>query len=225
MSSTQVRDFTISGSPSSQTALTGGTSDDTASYTISVTQIGGFSGAPSLSVASGLPTGATASFNPTSTSSTSALTVDVGSTVAPGTYNLTVQGSATISGTTVTRTTPVTLVVKGSQPFQISGNVPSPLYPGAAAQGFQVTITNPNSFAIRVTSLGSVGIQPVNAPGCLSSWFQVTLPSVPSGGITIAANGGTATLSATARMLNVDMPQDACKSKQLTLSYTGSYSK
>jgi hypothetical protein len=228
MASTAVQDFTIGAAPSSVTALTGGTSDDSDSYSTTITPVGGFAGTVALTVPSGLPAGTTATFNPASTSgsspSSSTLTIDVGPTVTPGTYTLTVQGKAALAGATITRTTQVTLVIQGSQPFGISGNVPGPLYPGAAAQTFQVTLSNPNSFPITVTSLGSVGVQPVNAPGCLSSWFQVTLPSVPSAGISVGA-GSSVSLIATAQMLNVNTSQDACQGKQLTLVYTGSYTK
>jgi hypothetical protein len=223
MTSTAVRDFSVSSSPSSQSALTGGRTDDSASYSVAVTPLGGFSGTVSLSVSSGLPSGATPSFNPVSTSSTSTLTIDVGTNVAPGTYTPTIQGTATVNGTTVTRTTQVTLVVTVSRPFSISGDIPSPLYPGAAAQSFTVTLSNPNSFSIKVTG-ADVIVQPQNAPGCSANWFKVTLPSVPSGGISVAANGSV-TLNATAQMLESGTDQDACAGKQLKLSYTGSYSK
>jgi uncharacterized membrane protein len=220
MTSTTVRDFSVSASPSSQTALTGGTGDDSASYTVTVAPLGGYAGAVSLS-AGGLPTGVTASFSPTSTSTASTLTLDVGTNVATGTHTFTVQGTAMINGTAVMRSTQVTLVVNSSSPFTISGDVPNPLYPGAPAQSFPLKLTNPNSFPLTVTSLGSVSVQAKNALGCLSIWFKISLPSIPVNGISLAANGGSATLTATAQMLDVNAPQDACKAQQLTLSYSG----
>jgi hypothetical protein len=224
MASTVVQDFSIGASPATQTALTGGTSDDGATYTAVITPIGGFSGNVALSVSDGLPSGATATFSPASTSGSSTLAVDVGTNVAAGTYTLTVQGNATISGTVLTRNSQVTLTVQGTRPLAISGDVPGPLYPGAPAQTFPVTITNANTFPVHLTSLGSVGVQPVDAPGCLPSWFAVTLPAVPSGGTSIAA-GTSLTLNAEAQMLDVNTPQDACAGRQLTLTYTGSYGK
>ncbi|MFL5863898.1 MAG: hypothetical protein ACJ780_24510 [Solirubrobacteraceae bacterium] len=224
MTSTVVQDFKIGASPSIQTALTGGTSDDTATYFATVTPLGAYSGTVNLSVPGGLPAGTSANFSPSSTSGDATLTLDAGTSVAPGTYTLTIQGRATIGGVTVTRSIPVSLVIQASQPLTLSGNVPNPLYPGAPAQSFAVTITNPNSFSVHVNSLGSVGIQPVNAPGCQTSWFQVTLPSLPSGGIAVGDNG-TASLTASARMLDENTAQDACQGKQLTLTYTGSYGK
>jgi len=58
-------DFTISSDPSSMTVSAGGSTTDA----LSVTPILGFSGAVSLSCASGLPAGATCSFSPSSLSS------------------------------------------------------------------------------------------------------------------------------------------------------------
>jgi len=84
-------DFTISGSPSTQTVIAGGST----SYTATVTAVGGFTGTVSLGV-SGLPTGATASFNPTSVTASGSSTLSV-STVAsalPGNYTLTVTGTS-----------------------------------------------------------------------------------------------------------------------------------
>jgi hypothetical protein len=232
MASTVVQDFSIVSSTQSQTALTGGTTDDDSStYAVTVTPIGGYSGSVNLSVPNGLPSGATtasagatAMFSPNPAGGSSTLKIDVGTAVTPGTYPLTVQGQATINGTTVTRSTQVTLVVQGSQPFKISGNVPSPLSPGAPAQTFTVTLTNPNSFPINVSSLSSVGIQPVNAPGCQASWFQVTLPSLPSGGLAVAAYSSTS-VNATAKMVDSRTNQDPCRGAQLTLTYNGIYTK
>lgn len=223
---TAVQDFTVSSSSASQTALTDGSTDDSAAYPVAITPSGGFSGSVTLSV-SGLPSGTTPSFNPNPASpstSPSTLTIDVGTAVTPGSYPLTVTGTTPINGTSVTRTAQLTLVIHGSQPFTISGDVPSPLYPGAAAQSFTITLTNPNSFPIKVASLGSVDIQAPSAPTCLPDWFIVTLPTVPSTGMTIAA-GSSQTVTATAQMTNVDSSQDACKGQQLMLTYSGTYTK
>jgi hypothetical protein len=41
----------------------------------------------------------------------------------------------------------------------------------------------------------------------------------------VGANGGTATVTASAQMLDSGANQDACRGKQLTLTYTGTYGK
>ena len=66
--------------------------EPTATTTITVTPQNGFNSAVSLSV-SGLPAGATGSFNPVSTSTTSVLTLGAG-TAAAGTYVVTVTGTS-----------------------------------------------------------------------------------------------------------------------------------
>lgn len=124
-------DFTIAASPSSQTVITGsGTS-----YTTTITAVIGFTGMVSLSV-SGLPSGATGAFNPTSVAGSGNFTLSVStSSMTPaGTYTLTITGT---SGS-LTHSTPVTLVVNvtggtvllsqdqptSASSFQ-SGNVPA----------------------------------------------------------------------------------------------------
>src|SRR5262249_34920399 len=96
-------DFTLSSSPTSQTVIRGGTA---ASYRLTITPAGGFSGNVTLSIA-GLPTGATGSFSPNPATTTSTLTVTTVGTTPAGTFTLTITG---VSGS-LTRTTTVTLVV------------------------------------------------------------------------------------------------------------------
>jgi trimeric autotransporter adhesin len=94
-------DFSLSISPSSVTVPTLGT---TATYTVTITRTGGFTGAVSLSV-TGLPSGATATFSPNpATGGSSTLTVKVKN--KRGTSTLTVTGT---SGT-LTHTATATLI-------------------------------------------------------------------------------------------------------------------
>ena len=103
----QTPNFTMSATPASQT-VTPGTN---AAYTVNVAPSGGFTGTVSLR-ASGLPTGATASFNPSSvtTSGSSTLTVTTATSTAASSYPITITGT---SGTLSQTATP-TLVVSGS---------------------------------------------------------------------------------------------------------------
>ncbi|MFN7975157.1 MAG: hypothetical protein U0166_22870 [Acidobacteriota bacterium] len=84
-------DFTLAVSPSSVSAVQGGTATATASTTVS----GGFNAAIGLTV-SGVPSGATGSFSPASIpapgSGSSTLTLSAG-TAAAGTYSLTITGT------------------------------------------------------------------------------------------------------------------------------------
>src|SRR5262249_7841186 len=91
--------FMLSASPSSVSIAQG--SSNTNASTITVNPVNGFNSAVALS-ASGLPSGATASFNPASTATTSSMTINVGAAVATGTYQITVMGT---SGALVNSTT------------------------------------------------------------------------------------------------------------------------
>lgn len=108
-----VTGFTLSASPTSSTAAAGsGTS-----YAVSATATNGYSSPVSFSVA-GLPTGATASFAPSSVTpsasgSSSTLTVNTSASTPSGSYTLTVTGTGSDSAQTTASTT-VTLVVTGT---------------------------------------------------------------------------------------------------------------
>ena len=84
-------DFTISVTPSSATIGKGGT----ATYTVTITAVQGFTGTVSFSV-TGEPRFANSKFTPTSVvnSGTSVLTVNTNRNVAAGTYTLTITGTS-----------------------------------------------------------------------------------------------------------------------------------
>src|SRR5207302_264945 len=95
-------EYTLSLSPAALTIGQGATGNSTVTITRT-----NFAGAVTLSLG-GAPTGVTGSFNPAApTGTSSTLTVSVGAAVAPGVYNLTVDGSATVGA----RSTPLTLTV------------------------------------------------------------------------------------------------------------------
>ncbi|MEU4195001.1 hypothetical protein AB0E69_24085 [Kribbella sp. NPDC026611] len=93
--------LTLGISPTSQSVTRG----QTATYTVSVTSTGGYTGTVALTAA-GVPSGATAGFNPSSVSLTSggtaqtALTVSTSSSTPTGSVTITVQGTGSkVSGT------------------------------------------------------------------------------------------------------------------------------
>jgi hypothetical protein len=105
-------DFTLSASPNSL-SVNQGTSGTS---TITVNPANGFAGSVSLS-ASALPSGVTASFNPSSTTGASTVTFSAGATAATGTSTVTITG---VSGS-LTRTTSISLTVNGSVSVNLSG--------------------------------------------------------------------------------------------------------
>jgi len=132
--------FTISATPSSQTVTAGsGTS-----YTTSVSAVNGFTGTVTFSV-SGLPSGASGSFSPTTVagSGSSTLSVSTNSTTPAGTFTLTITGT---SGSLVHSAT-VSLVVNaagggGGQWTSVLGSIsPNPTHVGSQT-GVVVVFTN-----------------------------------------------------------------------------------
>jgi hypothetical protein len=137
-------DFTLGASPSSQTVAAGGG----AAYTVTVTAVNGFTGTVGLS-ASGLPAGATATFNPASVtgSGTSSLGVATTASTPPGSYPITITGT---SGT-LTHTTVVTLVVTGQGDFALSASPASQTVRRGSSTSYSVTVTPSGGFAGLVT--------------------------------------------------------------------------
>lgn len=84
-------DFTIAATPASRTVAPG----TSTTYAISIGSIAGFNGAVSLGV-TGLPSGATASFNPATVTApgSSTLNVNTSSSTPEGTFTLTVTGAS-----------------------------------------------------------------------------------------------------------------------------------
>lgn len=116
----------------------------------------------------------------------------------------------------------------GGQPFKISGNASSTLYPGGATASISLQLTNPNSVTIYINNL-TVSMLPITAPQastthtCTAADFSLTqyTGTYPL----VLAAGATMTLSSqlpTIRMLDRPLNQDGCKTATLNFSYSGS---
>ncbi len=99
--------FTLLPSASSLSVTQGGSATDT----IAVTDVGGFTGSVTLS-ASGLPGGVTAAFGTNTTTGSSVLTLTASSSATTGTSTITITGSS--GATTATTTIPLTVNASGS---------------------------------------------------------------------------------------------------------------
>ena len=168
-----VPDFTLTASPSSQTVTIGGS----AAYTTSVSYGVGLIGTVGLSV-SGLPTGATAGFNPASLAGTgsSTLTVATSASTPAGSDPLTISGT----NGSVTHTAAVTLVVAGD--FSMSVSPSSANVSRGGSTTYAVAITPGNGFS------GTVTLSAANLPK------QTTAKFVPS-----SLTSGTSTLTISAK--------------------------
>src|SRR3984957_1872035 len=197
--------FTLSDSPSSLTITQGGSGGTS---TITVNDQNGFAGSVSLA-ASGLPTGVTAVFNPTSTTGTSTLTLTASSTATTGTSTVTITGT---SGSLVATTTLALTVSATATPNFTIGASPTSLTVKQGSNGAStITITSQNSFssATALTASGlPTGVTAVFSPtsvtppanGSATSTLTLTASSTATIGaatVTVTGTSGTLTHSTT----------------------------
>jgi hypothetical protein len=189
-------DFSISASPASLSLVQGASGTST----ISTAVTSGTGQAVTLSL-SGLPAGATASFNPSliTGAGSSTLTVNTGSGAA-GTYSLTITGT----GASATHTTSVTLTVKSasSDDFSISA-APNSLSLVQGASGTSTISTAVTSGSSETVSLSASGL-PTGAAASFSlasvstgqsSTLTLSTGSAAAGSYTITVTGTAASSS------------------------------
>jgi hypothetical protein len=203
-----------------------------ADYSVKVNRAGGFSGPVTLSVA-GLPSGATASWVPSrtvsGTSTGTSLQVETPGNATTGNYNLVITGVATIDGHAASRSAAATLTLRKSQRLQIAGNLGAQLAPGTSAP-LNLTLSNPNNFDVKVTSLVVAVKEATSQAGCSGTQnFAITPIPAARYPITLQAKQ-TRTLTQLGvadsdkpqvEMLNQPWSQDACKNATITLDYEG----
>jgi regulation of enolase protein 1 (concanavalin A-like superfamily) len=193
--STPAPDFSLSASPASQTVTAGGTT----SYTATTSAFNGFSGSVALSV-SGLPAGASGSFNPTSVSGSgsSTLSVVTTSSTQPGTYTLTLTGA---SGS-LSHSATVALTVNVPD-FSISATPGSQFVTVGAGTSYTATVSPLNGFNgtvnLGVSGLPSGatgGFSPASIGGSGSSTLSISTSSTtPTGTYTLTITGTSTSLS------------------------------
>ena len=194
-------DFTLTANPASQSVAVGGR----ATYTISAAALSGFAGNITLS-ASGLPTGASASFNPTviGASGSSTLTVTTG-TNTTGSFTLTVTGT---SGS-LTHTATVSLTVtSNTADFSLTATPASQsVTPGASAT-YTISSAPTNGFtgtvALSVSGLpagATASFNPTSISGTSTSTLTVsTTAATPAGNSTLTITGASGGSSHTAQV-------------------------
>jgi galactose oxidase len=203
ITATTAPDFTISATPPSQTVMQG----DSTTYTAAIAALNGFTGTVTFG-ASGLPSGASASFIPTSVPSagSSAMTITTASTTPTGTYAITITGT---SGSTSHSTT-VTLVVTSSATpdFSISATPPSLTVARGTKGSYTVTVSALNGFNGTVTfSLAGLPantvlrINPTSVTGSGSTTLVVyPQSSAPPGTYSLTVTGTSGALTHDATM-------------------------
>ncbi|HEY8754334.1 MAG TPA: hypothetical protein VIM40_11895 [Arthrobacter sp.] len=223
---------TIQVNPASRTADQGAS----VSYTVSLTSANGFGGSVTPTV-SGLPASTTATFAPTSVtlasgkSASVTLTVATSATTPDGKADLTI---ATAAGASQAAGVVVQLIVQAStKTFTISGNLGTPLAPGAAV-GLNLSFANPNAQSLALNSL-SVSITGITrtqaavaaARPCTAADYVVTNYSgpypltVPVWSSSLQSLGIPPALWPKIAMLDTTLNQDGCKGATLQLAYSG----
>ncbi len=196
-------DFSIAATPGSQTVIAG----NGATYTATITGLNNFNGSVALT-ASGLPSGATSAFNPTSVtgSGSSTLTITTSGTTPAGTNTITVKGT---SGSLVHSTT-VTLVVVPPPDFSIAATPSSQTVTAGGNTTYTATITGLNGFSGSVLPSGATGVfNPTSVSGSGSSTLTVTTSSTTPAGtntITITGTSGSLVHSTTVTLIVTAVP-------------------
>jgi hypothetical protein len=201
--------FTISASPSSASVTPGGS---TSPYAVTVTPSGGFTGVVALT-ASGLPTGATGTFSPSSVAIsgtapvTSSLTVSTAASTPVGSDTLTLTGtsgsmtSATTVGLAVTSPAGTPIVITPvSRTYQVGASIPNPTWIVTPS----ITLATPPTCSDSATSSSPEGVYNITCTGAANAGDviyygigSVTISSkAVNGTLTITASNATMTAGA-----------------------------
>jgi hypothetical protein len=122
----------------------------------------------------------------------------------------------------------VVKTITAGKPFTVTGNAGGPLAPGVS-QALLVTIHNPNSVPITVTSLGVEVAAASSNAGCEGpANIAITQSDIsPTNAVTVPAGGelalpGTSAHAPRILMRDLATNQDACKNASFTFTYSGS---
>jgi hypothetical protein len=189
-------DFQVAASPASATVAAGGT----ASWTVTVTPVNGFTGDVSLTLG-GLTAGqGTWAFTPAVVpggAGTGQLTVTTAAGIAPGTYPLRVTGT----NGSLTRTAGVTLVVPAPPDFALTAAPAAASAVAGSVPTFTIGVTARNGFTSVVTlalsglpaAVGSARFTPASITTAGTSQLVVTTsPTAPPGtyALSVVGSGG-----------------------------------
>jgi kumamolisin len=203
-SGTQNPSFSLSASPTSLSVAAGSSGASTITSTVS----NGFDSAVTLS-ASGMPSGVTVSFSPSSITGTGSSTANftVASTATAGTYSITITGTSGSTTSTATVSLTVTTTQKGAFTVSVS---PTSGYLDQGQSGYAVVTTSVSggfNSAISFSATGqptgvTVSFSPASiaAPGSGSTDMNITVSRSARTGtypITITASGGGTTHTTT----------------------------
>ena len=187
--------FTLKPSATSLSIAQGGSGTDT----ITVADVSPFTGSVAFAV-SGLPSGVSAAFSPTSSTTSSVLTLTVGSSVAAGNYAITVTGTSG-SLTPVTTTFTLTVTSTGTGGFTLSPSATSCSMLQSASCTVTITVADISPFTGSVAFAASglpTGMTASFSPASSTTSTVITLAagsSTPAGTYSITITGTSGTLT------------------------------
>ena len=198
-------DFTIGITPASQTVTAG----SSATYTVTLAASNGFSGAVNLA-ASGLPPGVSAAFSSSQVNlpATATLTLAASSSVTPGSYVVTVTGTAG----TLTHSSAAYIVVQAAPvpDFSLSASPGAQSVTAGSQVNWTISSAPQNGFA------GSVGLSVGGLPmGAEAIFTPASISGAGNSSLTIKSTSQTAagsyqlTVTGTSGSLQHSLPLDA----------------
>jgi len=198
--------FTLSPLASSLSVTQG----STATTTITITPVNGFTGGVTLA-ATGLPSGVTASFAPNPATSTSVLTLTAsGAATVGGPVNITINGTSV----TVNASTTIALTVNAGPSFTLAPLAPSL----SVTQGKSITntvlVTPANGFT------GGVTFSATGLPSGVTANFSPNPSATGSSLVTLTANGSATTGQATITITGTSGALTASTTMALTVNST-----
>jgi glucuronoarabinoxylan endo-1,4-beta-xylanase len=192
--------FTLSRSASTLSVTQGSSATDT----IAVTDVNGFSGSVSFT-ATGLPSGVTASFSPTSSTSSSVLTLTASSSAATGSSTVTITGTS--GSTTASTTIALTVNAKTTTGFTLAPSASSLSVTQGTSGTDTITVTDIGGFtgsvSFTVSSLPS-GVTASFSPTSSTSASVLTLTASSSatvGAYTLTITGTSGSTTATTTII------------------------
>jgi len=188
--------FTLAPSPATLSITQGKTATDT----ITVTDVGGFTGSVTLA-ATGLPSGVTVAYGTNPTTSTSVLTFTASATATTGTSTVTITGT---SGST-TATTTIALTVSPSSSFSLAASPTALSVTQGKTATDTITVTDVGGFTGSVTLSASglpsgvtvaYGTNPTTSTSVLT-FTATSTATVGTSTVTITGTSGSATATTT----------------------------
>ena len=203
VTSTGTGSFTLTPSVTSLSIAQGASGTDT----ITVADVSPFTGSVAFA-ASGLPSGVSAAFSPTSSTTSSVLTLTVGSSTAAGSYTITVTGTSGSLTSAVTLT--LTVTTKATPGFTLAASPTSLSLTTGIGSTDTVTVTDLGGFT------GSVTLAASGLPSGVTASFA-TNPTTGSSVVTFTASSSATAGTSTVTITGVSGTLTATTSVALTV--------